>query len=405
MTKRLHSATVKVKAPIKLIGLNNKECITNYRGWRDFVNRPIPERPVLPEKRIWKSWSESERQTYNLSRHNFHSNCPPIATPDLQDFHSQMLLQIARNLDGDDGACPGGLLDGLGTLGKTTILKHLGKRFEQQFNMDYPAEDPKQQDLVIPVAIVTMTSGATPKDLSLSLARYYDTVLPTNTSRITRTDITAAMIEAAHLHNTKLILVDEAHFIDMHTDAGQLANNHFKQLMNDTGATFVFAGIDCKGSGLLSEGQANPRKSQIGGRLMYRAIHPMTLDSPAWTGILTDLEKLLVLGNLPTGTLYDMLREYLYERTGGSIGSLMNLVRKAARVAIESGTETIDRKMLANIMIDYNAEMASTHVANMAAAIHEIELKKATRSREAERIKAARDKAEADQTVKGKETT
>ncbi|GGJ71283.1 AAA family ATPase [Deinococcus aquiradiocola] len=299
----------------------------------------------------------SELKAFNRSRHLYHATCPPIATPDLQDFHSQMLLQIERNLDGDDGACPGGLLDGLGTLGKTTILKHLGKRFEQQFIENYPAEDAEQQDLVIPVAIVTMTSGASPKDLSLSLARYYDLVLPDNTKSITRTDITAAVIRAAHLHQTKLILVDEAHFIDMRTDAGQLANNHFKQLMNDTGATFVFAGIDCKGSGLLTEGLNNPRKSQIGGRLMYRAITPMTLDSEAWTGVLTDIEKLLVLGNLPAGTLHVGLRDYLYARTGGSIGSLMNLIRKAARVAVDSETETITETMLSNIALDHNAEM------------------------------------------------
>ena len=205
-----------------------------------------------------------------------------------------------------------------------------------------------------------MTAGATPKDLSLSLARFYDIPLPTNTKGITRSDITAAVVEAAEFHQTQLIMVDEAHFIDVKTDAGQLANNHFKTLMNDTGATFVFAGIDCKGTGLLGENKGNTRKSQIGGRLMYKAIAPMTHDGTAWSGVLRDLETRLVLGNLPDGTFTSELNSYLYMRTGGSIGSLMNLIRKAARVAVETGTETIDKELLKGITIDHNAELSRT---------------------------------------------
>jgi len=337
-----------------------KPRITNVTGWRTFIHAPILTRPSLPSMAEWDRWSEAERMRYNRTRHVYHADFPPIATPDLQDFHSQMLLQLWKNVDGGEGACPGGLLDGLGTLGKTTILNQLGRRFELEFNATFPAEDPRQQHLVIPVAIVTMTSAATPKDLSLSLARFYDIPLPTNTRNITNSDITAAVIEAAELHHTQLIMVDEAHFIKIKTDAGELANTHFKTLMNATGATFIFAGIDCKGIGLLGEGLEDARKSHIGGRLMYKAIAPMTRDSEVWTGVLQDLESKLVLGDLPAGRLTEQLSDYLYMRTSGSIGSLMNLIRKAARVAVVTGTETIDEELLKGIDIDHNAELRRT---------------------------------------------
>ncbi len=266
-----------------------------------------------------------------------------------------MLLQIWKNIDGDDGACPGGLLDGLGTLGKTTILKSLGKRFEREFNGTYPAEDPEQQDLVIPVAFVSMSAKATPKDLSLRLARYYNLALPRSTKGITKIDVTSAVVECAKNHCTQVIMVDDAHFINIRTEQGQLANDHFKDLMNETGVTFVFAGIDCKS--LLSEGHANSRRSQIGGRMIYQQINPMMQDAEAWTRVLTDLEQLLVLGNLPAGTLSVNFHDYLYQRTGGSIGSLMNLIRKAARVAVETGGEVITEALLEDIEIDSNAEL------------------------------------------------
>ena len=341
--------------PVKLKGLKKAPTITTYQEWRTFMNRPVPERPDLPTRKVWKAWSEEQRRQFNRTRHEYHAGFPPIATPELQRFHNQMLLQIWKNMDGDDGACAGGLLDGLGTLGKTTILKSLGRRFEMEFNDEHPAEDPEQQDLVIPVAFVSMSAKATPKDLSLRLARYYNLPLPRSTKAITKIDVTSAVVECAKNHGTQVIMVDDAHFINIRTEQGQLANDHFKDLMNETGATFVFAGIDCKS--LLSEGKEHSRRSQIGGRMIYQRINPMTQDAEAWTGVLTDLEQLLVLADLPAGTLSVNFHDYLYQRTGGSIGSLLNLIRKATRVAIDTGEEAITEKGLDDIQIDSNAEL------------------------------------------------
>lgn len=345
----------RLTGPVKLKGFKKAPTITTYQEWRTFINRPVIERPVLPERKVWKAWSDEQRKQFNRTRHEYHAGFPPIATPELDHFHDQMLLQIWKNLDGDDGACPGGLLDGLGTLGKTTILKSLGKRFEKEFNDTYPPEDPEQQDLVIPVAFVSMSAKATPKDLSLRLARYYNLPLPRSTKGVTKIDVTSAVVECAKIHCTQVIMVDDAHLINIHTDQGQLANDHFKDLMTETGATFVFAGINCRS--LLSEGLANSRQSQLAGRMIYQRIDPMRQDAEAWTGVLTELEKLLVLGNIPAGALSVNFHDYLYHRTGGSIGSLMNLIRKATRVAVDTGGEAITEQLLEGIEIDSNAEL------------------------------------------------
>lgn len=345
----------RLTGPVKLKGLKKAPPIITYQDWRTFLSRPVPERPVLPKRKVWKSWSEEQREQFNRSRHEYHAGFPPIATPALQHFHRQMLTQIWKNMDGDDGACVGGLLDGLGTLGKTTIIKSLGKRFETEFARKHPAEDPEQQDLVIPVAFVSMSAKATPKDLSLRLARYYNLPLPRSTKGITKIDVTSAVVESARNHGTQVIMVDEAHFINIQTEQGKLANDHFKDLMNETGATFVFAGIDCRS--LLFEGMKNTSRSQLAGRMIYQRIDPMTQDAEEWTGVLTDLEQLLVLGNLPPGLLSVNFHDYLYQRTGGSIGSLLNLIRKAARVAIDTGEEAITEMLLNDIEIDSNAEL------------------------------------------------
>ena len=49
------------------------------------------------------------------------------------------------------------------------------------------------------------------------------------------------------------------------------------------------------------------------------------------------------------------LDEYLYRRSGGMIGSLSQLVRGAAILAIEDGSEQITSELLDLVPVDYAA--------------------------------------------------
>ncbi len=53
------------------------------------------------------------------------------------------------------------------------------------------------------------------------------------------------------------------------------------------------------------------------------------------------------------------LAEYLYRRSGGMIGSLSQIVRGAAILAIESGSEQITKDLLETVPVDYAAERAT----------------------------------------------
>lgn len=50
------------------------------------------------------------------------------------------------------------------------------------------------------------------------------------------------------------------------------------------------------------------------------------------------------------------LSRYLFARTTGNIGSLMDLIRRGASRAIRTGRECIDRELLDDIRIDEGAE-------------------------------------------------
>ena len=78
-----------------------------------------------------------------------------------------------------------------------------------------------------------------------------------------------------------------------------------------------------------------------------------------WRALIATLESLLRLHRHRTGSLVRLV-EYLYRRSGGMIGSLSQLVRGAAILAIEDGSEQISKQLLDSVPVDYAAERADT---------------------------------------------
>jgi hypothetical protein len=74
-----------------------------------------------------------------------------------------------------------------------------------------------------------------------------------------------------------------------------------------------------------------------------------------WRALIGALESMLRLHKHRPDTLVG-LDEYLYQRTGGMIGSLSQLIRGAAILAIEDGTEAITTDLLDLVPLDYAAE-------------------------------------------------
>ena len=122
-------------------------------------------------------------------------------------------------------------------------------------------------------------------------------------------------------------------------------------------ATFVYAGIDLEVQGLF----AGVRGRQIAGRSPSSRPRPFAYGTGAqrgqWRALIAILESLLRLHRNRTGNLV-RLDEYLYRRSGGMIGSLSQLVRGAAILAIEDGSEHISKKLLERVPVDYAAQRA-----------------------------------------------
>ena len=104
---------------------------------------------------------------------------------------------------------------------------------------------------------------------------------------------------------------------------------------------------------------AGARGRQIAGRFTVVAAVPFaygTAEQRAnWHALVAAVESTLRLGDHVAGTLPEMA-EQLYRRSRGMIGSLSQLVRGAAILAIDDGTEKITAELLDLVPVDYAAQ-------------------------------------------------
>lgn len=149
--------------------------------------------------------------------------------------------------------------------------------------------------------------------------------------------------------------MDEIHNLRTNHQAGSDAASALKVFSERLDATFLYAGIDLLQSDLLSGHMGR----QIKGRITIHEMRPYSngtrVQRDAWEELILGIETLLPLGRHPEGSLAS-LTSYLYDRTGGSIGSLRALLSDAAIAAILDGAEQADRKLLDTIPTDHAAE-------------------------------------------------
>jgi hypothetical protein len=156
--------------------------------------------------------------------------------------------------------------------------------------------------------------------------------------------------------------LDDIHFLKMRNRSAETLNNHLKSLANSISATFIYAGIDCEGTGLLTEGYRNDKIqfSQTGHRFKKYDMRPFSITeqegTESYRQVLEFIESSLLLFKQPRGALFLNHGKYIIARTGGFIGAITNLLREAGNISILNGTEHITLKTLQSIKLDFDSE-------------------------------------------------
>lgn len=323
--------------------------LTTKEGWRRFVDHQH-EPPTLLTGDALTRLRGKARISYDDARRDYHANLPLANTPIIQKVitTSRLLIQLNR---GQVSARRGVIISGAAGTGKTTALTQLGRTHERAVRRRYPDDRFR-----LPVLYVTVPPAATPRMLAVEFARFLGLELG---RRANLTDVVNAVCATAAHCRVELVCVDEIHNISLMTRSGAEVSDQLKYFGERLPATFVYAGIDVAAQGLF----AGVRGRQIASRFTLIPAtafdYGTTEQRDTWRALISALEGMLRLHNHPPDTLVG-LDEYLYQRTGGMIGSLSQLIRGAAILAIEDGTEAITTDLLDLVPLDYAAQRNET---------------------------------------------
>jgi len=170
----------------------------------------------------------------------------------------------------------------------------------------------------------------------------------------------------ARLTMTTLFIVDDIHFVNLGTREGQAVNDHLKYLANTIAATFVYAGIGCELTGLMTEGFGPSAESRSQTKSRFTLLEAGSFEDRTpegrrmWRAVLASFESELVLLQARPGDVHKTLAPYLFWRTAGVIGTLSSLLREGAALAIERGCERLSESLLDDLPADAEAQGQSS---------------------------------------------
>lgn len=334
--------------------------LTTAEEWARFCDHTPPSQPRRPSRAEFAAMPTHDRQAFDDARLAHHGSFGPVNTPAMERIHQALWRQVGTNFHvTQPGARRGTCVDGLGNLGKTTLITAFGKLYERDVRRRYPAGVTENDDLIIPVVYVTVPAEATIKWLDLAILQFYGA--PVSTAD-TKWHLTDKIRRYARRTATSLFLIDDIHYLDVRNRLGRAVSDHLKNLASTIAATFVYAGIGCEDSGLLNEGHGESRRafSQTRSRFSLHRMASFEISSAEgaaeWASLLKRIEGEIVLLEAVPGMLCTKLARYCFERTNGVIGALSQLVREAANLAIDRGTERLTEGLLDEIVLDHASE-------------------------------------------------
>lgn len=320
--------------------LNRRESLLHY------LEHPIPQPLPLPDGPV----ATHIRAEYDQRRMDYLSGGITLATNSAMKGKLMLARAFQENRARNSGHA-GVILSGDSSLGKTTLAKALMRWVLTEYSRQVP--DWKQFEHV-PVMYIEIPPGSNAKSLLKEVATFFGLAV---LARDSMTDLRTKVVTAIRRARTQLIVVDELHNLAGRGSGLGEAVDLLKGLHNDIAATFLYCGIDVTTSTLMG----GARGQQLASRFAVLEMHRYAWSNPEhreqWKRLIRGFEQNLHLRDHPHKTL-DAEAEYLYQRTGGSIGSLGRLLTGAAIDLIQNRAkvERLDREVLDAYTLDLTAE-------------------------------------------------
>ncbi|WP_232547967.1 ATP-binding protein [Propioniciclava soli] len=326
------------------------DTIDKWRQWVAYA----PVKPTILTTKEAERLSEDDREDYRDARLAWLNSSHVLATPDVLRLRREFDITTAMNSGQSFTARQALAVSGTQTMGKSTAVLHLGKNYERKMMRKSPhAKDPSY----VPVIYLALPETSTPKALMRAFARTLGADYRDRTSTDVLTDRIAELLREKT--RTSLVILDEVQRLTTKQIAGSEAAGALKGFMEKVPASFVLVGVDLPRSDLLG----GPFADEIAGRVTMHEMRHHGIGTAEqredWDTLLHAIEEnILPLADHELGSL-EARAGWLHDLTGGNIGSLMLLLRRATTTALIDGDEQLTDEHLDQTVPDYRA--ALTH--------------------------------------------
>jgi hypothetical protein len=340
--------------------------LSRQAGWFARVQSPSRVAPVRYTRADLDALDPVERRRYDEQRAVWHANLGPIVTPQMQSLFCELDEIVGSNRQDGDRVRGAAVLSALPGLGKTTAAVCYGVRYHRE-QVDLYGERTPEGHLRVPVAYLALTSSTTMRSLNSGLCRFFDHPGWAKGNASLLADRATDCVLSCR---TRLIIIDDVHFLDMNRRDGREVANHFKWLQTQFPVTFLFVGVGILERQMVTEGlgSADAAMAQTARRWTPLSVSPFEISTAegrrTWRRLLLAIERDLVLAEAREGMLADRLGDYLYARSTGHFASLMTLIGRGCWRAIRTGAEQLAVELLDQIRNDEAAESARQELAS-----------------------------------------
>lgn len=321
--------------------LNRRESLLHY------LENPL-QAPEAPSGHLPTGRAKTE---YDQQRLDYLSGGIVLHTQAVLGAKLQLTRAFQENRARNSGHA-GVMLSGESTVGKTTTAKRVMRWVLGEYAKQVPDWRSYEQ---VPVMYVEVPWDSSGKALLQDMAAFFGLSV---SRRDTSADLRNKVVGAIRRARTQLIVVDELQNLAASNKAGLGETvDLLKGLHNDVSSTFMYCGVDLLRSSLMN----GARGQQLKNRFSVVELSAYKWSNPdhrrQWKRLVRGFEENLLLRDHKVGTL-DAELQYLWERTGGSIGSVGKRLTGTTIELINEGAEleTLDRARLDAYKLDINAE-------------------------------------------------
>lgn len=239
-------------------------------------------------------------------------------------------------------------LSGPNAAGKSTLAHRWSAEYYRRAIEPFPLEGqlprwtPEQgvRADVAPVVWINLQSNAKIAELDAQILTFLR-VGSTGTVR----DMTLRTVRALARHRVRLLVIDDVHLLDTRSRSGRGVLDHIKHInteLGEIGGSLVLVGADLHRTELTHDPQIANRLRLL---TLSRLAAATREERQAWKELLAGLEPQLspTLPLTAEGYLAEHLAQPLYERSGGYLGELINVLKHCVIAAAITRSGTITR--------------------------------------------------------------